>query len=560
MSLIPKDLTPVLQATVQRGAGPVRWQRPNWADQLPPCNQACPAGENIQAWLARVREGDFEGAWRILVEDNPMPATHGRACYHPCETSCNRVDLDESVSIHTVERLLGDLAAEAGWRVAPGADTGRRVLVVGAGPAGLSCAWHLRRMGHAVEIRDAQDKPGGMLHYGIPAYRLPRDNLLAEISRIEAMGVKLTMNTQVDDVEGAMADGGFDACFVAIGTHAGNHLEIPSADGRKMVDAISMFEQVEAGDAPLLGRVVGVIGGGNTAMDAARVARRLGAEEAILIYRRDREHMRADPYEADEAFLEGVKAQWLSNPVSFGADGVKIEHVKLEEDGKLTPTGEFETLPVDALVLALGQHAEADFLARVPGIEVGRDNSLAVDAGLMTGRTGIFAGGDVIGGPRTMTAATGHGKKAARAIDAFMRGVTLPAKAASPTVGFTDLNLPLFLDAGRSRPSALPVELREGFAEVVATISDHEARYEADRCLSCGNCFECDNCLAACPEQAITRLDDGQHYAVNLDLCTGCAVCFDQCPCHAITMQETAVTDQVSGEGIRIPTRFRTRA
>jgi len=559
MSLIPKDLTPVLQATVQRGAGPVRWQHPNWADQLPPCNQACPAGENIQAWLARAREGDFESAWRILVEYNPMPATHGRACYHPCETSCNRVDLDESVSIHTVERLLGDQAIASDWRITPGADTGRRVLIIGAGPAGLACAWHLRRMGHAVEIRDAQEKPGGMLHYGIPAYRLPRDDLMAEIARIEAIGVQLTMNTRVDDVEGAMADGGFDACFVAIGTHAGNHLDIPSADGRKMVDAISMFEQVEAGQAPLLGRVVGVIGGGNTAMDAARVARRLGAEEAILIYRRDRAHMRADPYEADEAFLEGVKAQWLSNPVSFGAEGVKVEHVKLEDDGKLTPTGEYETLPVDALVLALGQHAEVEFLTHVPGVEIGRDKSIVVDAGLMTGHDGIFAGGDAIGGPRTMTAATGHGKKAARAIDAYMRGATLPAKRSSETVGFSDLNLPLFLDAGQSRPSALPVEQREGFTEVVATISDQEARYEADRCLSCGNCFECDNCLAACPEQAITRLDDGQHYAVNLDLCTGCAVCFDQCPCSAITMQEAA-TDPALGEGVHIPARFRTRA
>ncbi|HMN86943.1 MAG TPA: NAD(P)-binding protein, partial [Bauldia sp.] len=165
MSLIPKDLTPVLQATLQKGAGATRWQHPAWIDHLPPCNAACPAGENIQAWLEKAQAGDFEGAWRTLVADNPMPAVHGRACYHPCEGGCNRGALDEAVAIHAVERFLGDEAARNGWTVAPGAATGRRVLVIGAGPAGLSAAWHLRRLGHAVEIRDASPEPGGMLHY-----------------------------------------------------------------------------------------------------------------------------------------------------------------------------------------------------------------------------------------------------------------------------------------------------------------------------------------------------------------------------------------------------------
>jgi formate dehydrogenase beta subunit len=539
----------------------VRWQSPAWIDRLPPCNHACPAGENIQSWLAHAREGDFETAWRTLVENNPMPATHGRACYHPCETSCNRVELDEAVSIHSVERFLGDLAVEKGWKVATGKATGKRVLIVGAGPAGLSCSWHLRRLGHAVEIRDSQEKPGGMLHYGIPAYRLPRDQLLKEIAQIEAMGVTLTMNTGVDDVAGVMASEGFDACFIAIGTHAGNHLDIPATDGRQMVDAVSMLEQVETGNAPLLGRVVAVVGGGNTAMDAARVAKRLGAEEAILIYRRDRANMRADPYEADEAFLEGVKAHWLTNPTRFGADGVTVEKIELGDDGQLIPTGEFETLPVDALVLALGQHAEVEFLRKMSNLQITDDSSLVVDDTLMTGQPGVFAGGDVIGGARTMTVATGHGKKAARAMDAWLRGVPWPRKVPRATIGFDDLNLPLFLDAGRSRPSELPVELREGFTEVVGGIDARAARYESDRCLACGNCFECDNCLAACPEQAIIKLGTKEHYKVDLDLCTGCAVCFDQCPCHAITMQPTGTHKHgvVVADDVRSPTRFRTR-
>ena len=436
MSFVLEDLTPVLRATIQKGAGPQRWQYPAWIDHLPPCNRACPAGENIQGWLAHAREGDFEQAWRTLVADNPLPGTHGRACYHPCETSCNREDLDQAVSIHAVERFVGDMAVEKGWTVPTGAPTGKKVLIVGAGPAGLACAWHLRRFGHEVEIRDAMTEPGGMLHYGIPAYRLPRAELLREIRHIEAMGVRFIMGTRVEDVTGAMEAGGFDACFVAIGTHDGNHLDIPAADGKQMIDAISLLEHVERGMAPQLGRVVAVVGGGNTAMDAARVAKRLGVEEAILVYRRDRAHMRAEPYEADEAFLEGVKAKWLTNPTRFGKEGVTIERIALGDDGSLHPTGELETLPVDTLVLALGQHADVDFLRNVADIKIGRDDTIMVDAALMTGRPGIFAGGDVIGGIRTMTAATGHGKKAARAIDAWLRGETYdaPAKSADDRV------------------------------------------------------------------------------------------------------------------------------
>ena len=510
MSLIPKDLTRVLQDTASEGVGPVRRQHPVWVDHLPPCNHACPAGEDIQGWLAHARDGDFEAAWRKLVDRNPLPGAHGRACYHPCEASCNRKDLDEAVAIHAVERFLGDLAVQKGWSVQPARDTGKRILIVGAGPAGVSCAWHLRRLGHDVEVRDAMAEPGGMLHYGIPAYRLPRRELVDEISRVEAIGVDFKMNTRVDDVVADMEEGGFHACFLAIGTHVGNHLDIPAVDGSRMIDAVSMLEQVEEGRAPRMGRVVAVVGGGNTAMDAARVAKRLGAEEAIIVYRRDRAHMRADPYEADEAFLEGVKAKWLTNPTRFGEDGVTIETIELGEDGSLHPTGQYETLPVDTLVLALGQHADVEFLRKVPKIQFARNDSLIVDEAFMTGHPGIFAGGDVIGGLMTMTAATGHGRKAAMSIDSWLRGENAAESAERQPIGFDELNLPLFLDAGRSRPSELPVELRQGFDEVVSGIDGNQARYESDRCLSCGVCFECDNCFAACPEQAIQKTRQGE--------------------------------------------------
>jgi NADPH-dependent glutamate synthase beta subunit-like oxidoreductase len=405
-------------------------------------------------------------------------------------------------------------------------------------------------------------EPGGMMHYGIPAYRLPREDIMKEVARIEGMGVKITSDHRVEDLADEMRSGGFDACFVAIGTHAGNHLDIPAEDGRQMVDAITMLEAVEEGRAPKLGRVVAIVGGGNTAMDAARVAKRLGAEDALLIYRRDRAHMRADPYEAGEAMLEGVKAQWLAMPTRFGREGVTVERIELQEDGSLVPTGTFETLPVDSLVLALGQHAEVGFLRRVPGIQIGRDETVAVDAGLMTGHAGIFAGGDAIGGLRTMTAAVGHGKKAARSIDAWLASRSLETLPKNPIVGFGTLNLPLFLDSSRAVQKELPVYQRTDFSEVVAGLTEAEARAEAQRCLSCGNCFECDNCYASCPEQTIIKLGPGKRYRFDLDQCTGCAVCFDQCPCHAIEMvPEPADAPRKTGRfGEPLaPAKFKTR-
>jgi len=555
MSLVPKDLTPIMQSTLTRGAGAVRWQRPAWVAHMPPCNAACPAGENIQAWLALAQSGDFEGAWRSLVQDNPLPSAHGRACYHLCEHACNRKQLDSAVSIRAVERVLGDMALDAGWRVEPGRSTGKRVLVVGAGPAGLSCAWHLRRLGHAVEVCDRMAEPGGMLRYGIPAYRLPRAEVAREVARVEAMGVTFRMKTRVDDLPAALAAGGFDAAFLGIGTHIGNHLDIPAVDGREMIDAITLFEQVESGQRPRLGRIVGIVGGGNSAIDAARTAKRLGAEEAILIYRRGRRNMRADPYEANEAFIEGVKARWCEQPIRFGREGITVEQIELETNGSLRPTGVIETLPIDALVLALGQHADVGFLRGVQGITLERDESLQVDESMMTGHPGVFAGGDAIGGARTMTAATGHGKKAARTIDAWLRGEPFAARPKSKAIQFEALNLPLFLDAERARRVSLPLEARTGFDEVEIGIGPGAAQYEAQRCLSCGNCFECDNCHAACPEQAVLKLGKGRGYTVDLGLCTGCAVCFDQCPCHAIDMlpEPDARSDE------RRPARFEVR-
>ena len=522
-----------------KGTGPVRTQRPIYQDLLPPCNNACPAGENIQAWLALVQAGQYERAWQTIMRDNPLPAVHGRVCYHPCESNCNRKEVDSSVSIHAVERFLGDQALLQGWKVKPDAPpSGKRILVVGGGPSGLSAAYHLARQGHTVEIHEAGPMAGGMMHFGIPAYRLPRDELDREISRIEEMGVKIVLNRKVQDVLAEKEAGKFDAVFIAIGAHISKRVDIPARDAGKILDAVSFLRQASTGDAPpLLGRRVAIYGGGNTAMDAARTAKRLGAEEALIIYRRDREHMPAHSFEADEAMEEGVKINWLRTIKEIDQTHIQVEVMKINEEGYPVPTGQFETLEADALILALGQDTDTGFLSNVPGIEFKRDGTVLVDANMMTGCPGVFAGGDMVPSERTVTVAVGHGKKAARHIDAFLKGDEFSKSPKHLIVGFEKLHIWYDTEAKQRLQDSLELDQRSfGFDEVVKGLTETETVYEAKRCFSCGNCFECDGCYGACPEQAIIKLGPGQRYRYDYDLCTGCAVCFEQCPCHAIEM------------------------
>ena len=533
----PTDMTPVVDLTVKRGTGPTRTRRPIYVDLLPPCNNACPAGENIQGWLALTQAGKLREAWEVLIADNPLPAVHGRVCYHPCETNCNRKDIDNPISIHAIERFLGDLAAEKGWPVPIDVPpSGKRVLVIGAGPSGLSAAYHLARLGHAVEVRDAGPLPGGMLHFGIPAYRLPRQDVMKEVRRIESMGVRILCDHKVEDVLAEKAEGNFDAVFVAIGAHVSKHVDIPARDAVKVLDAVSLLRGVSSGQTPLLGRRVVVYGGGNTAMDAARTVRRLGAEDALIVYRRDRAHMPAHAFEADEALAEGIKIKWLTSIKSIVGADLTVEVMQIDEKGRAQPTGQFDTLQADAVVLALGQEADSGFLRKIPQIEFQSDGTVIVASNMMTGYPGIFAGGDMVPAERTVTVAVGHGKKAARHIDAWLQGSVHQKPPKHPIVDFTMLNLPIYADAQPSTQRELPVAERTGFEEVIAGLSEAEALHEARRCLSCGNCFECDNCYAACPEDAILKLGPGRRYRYIYEKCTGCAVCFEQCPCHAIEM------------------------
>ena len=421
----PFAITLGVGTSLANKTGSWRVERPVYVERLAPCNGACPAREDVQGWLYLAEEGDYEAAWRRLMETNPLPAVMGRACFHPCETSCNRVQIDEAVGINAVERFLGDRAIEQGWTVhVTHPPTGQRVLVVGSGPAGLSAAYHLALLGHEVEVHEAAPQPGGMLRYGIPQYRLPRDVVDAEVARIAAMGVNFVLSSPVEHVGEAMMRGPFDAAFVGIGAQRGKNPEIPSGDAAKVLDAVSMLHGFEEGEGPVLGRRVVVYGGGDTAMDAARTAQRLGATETIVVYRRTRDRMPAHDEEVLDAQAEGVQMRWLSTVTRADGGRLMLERMVLNDEGQAESTGEFEELEADSLILALGQDTDLGLLADVAGVDL-TGGVVNVDAFQMTGRHGLFAGGDASGpaSERTVTAAVGHGSRAAGAIDAWLAGL-----------------------------------------------------------------------------------------------------------------------------------------
>lgn len=533
----PFAITLEVGSSAVNRTGSWRTERPVFMDLLPPCNDACPAGENVQRWLYKAEDGGYEQAWRQVMVDNPLPAVMGRICYHPCQTACNRGKLDEAVGIHSVERFLGDEAITQGWTVTVDAPpSGARVLVVGSGPCGLSAAYHLRLLGHDVTIVDAEQELGGMMRYGIPRYRLPREVLDAEIARIVAMGVQVRTGTRVDDLTTFMTEQRFDAALLAVGAQVGRHTEIPAGDTARIVDALTVLHAAsDPDDRPQLGKRVVVYGGGNTAMDAARTARRLGATDALVVYRRTRDRMPAQPEEVEEALAEGVRVRWLSTIAAADGETLKIERMELDDEGFPQPTGEFEELAADTVVLALGQEVELDLLASMPDVRAER-GVVTVDDNRMTAHPGVFAGGDMTAGDRTATTAIGHGKDAARRIDAWLRSTVFEHAPRPALAAFERVNTWYYSDA----PATLQPELAAArrvstFDEVVAGLDEETALFEARRCLSCGNCFGCDNCYGVCPDNAVLKLADGK-YDVDLEHCKGCGLCAEECPCGAIEM------------------------
>jgi len=533
----PYGITLDTGSSLANHTGTWRTSRPVYVDRLPPCNHACPAGEDIQGWLYHAESGAYREAWQALVQNNPFPAVMGRVCYHPCESACNRATLDEAVNIHAVERFLGDEALKHHWKFDPPPEaSGKSVLIVGAGPSGLSAAYHLARLGHRVTIYEAGPMAGGMMRFGIPKYRLPRDVLDAEIDRILALGVTLELDRRVDDILEAMRGGGFDAAFLAVGAHIGKRTEIPAVSAGRILDAVSVLRGMETGERPQLGRRVIVYGGGNTALDVARTAKRLGASEALIVYRRTREQMPAHAAELEEALEEGVMVRWLNTIKRIDDTTFTVERMTLDAEGRPQPTGELETIEADTLVLALGQDVDLSLLDHVPGLAVDK-GVVRVDGNMMTGHAGIFAGGDMVPCERTVTVAVGHGKKAARHVDAWLRGSVYTPLPKHDLAAAAQINAWYYADAPKSVQPALDALRRQsGFEEVLGGLAEDTALFEARRCLSCGNCFECDNCYGVCPDNAVVKLGPGKRFEINYDYCKGCALCAEECPCGAIAM------------------------
>jgi NADPH-dependent glutamate synthase beta subunit-like oxidoreductase len=372
------------------------------------------------------------------------------------------------------------------------------------------------------------------MRFGIPHYRLDRDVLDAEVQRILDLGVTLELDTKVADLDAVRGE--YDAVFLAVGAQLGKRAYIPAGTAAHVLDAVDMLRDLESGEKPLLGRRVAVYGGGNTAMDAARTAKRLGASEAVVVYRRTKDRMPAHESEIAEAEEEGVLFTWLTTIKQVDAGHLVVERMELDESGYPQPTGELDELDADSLILALGQETDLSLLDGVPGLVV-EDGVVAVGPDLMTGCPGVFAGGDMVPFERSVTVAVGHGKRAARHIDAWLSGA-VPEPVVRPALAtFDTLNTWYYSDAPRAHRPVLDRARREStFDEVVLGHDESTALLEARRCLSCGNCFGCDNCYGVCPDNAVIKLGAPGDYLIDLDYCKGCGICVAECPSGAIQM------------------------
>ena len=508
--------------------------------RLPPCNNLCPAGEDIQRWISLAKEKKFHEAWQVIIQSNPFPAIHGRICYHYCETQCNRIQYDETVNIHCIERFLGDMALAENW--VPSTNnkmTGKKILVVGAGPAGLSAAFHLRLMGHDVIIYEALSQAGGTMLVGIPAYRLPRKILSGEINRILNIGVKIKYNRIVEDVLIEKERGGFDAVFLAIGAHLGKNMAFPMENPCQIIDAIDYLREVSFAKAPQLGSRLVVYGGGNTSIDVARSAKRLGISEVTIIYYRAREKMSAFPHEVEEALEEGVKFVFLRSITRLDKNTLTLSVNDMDDKGRPKNTGEIEKIETDTLIFALSQIPDSEFLRKIPEIELQPNGVVTVDNFFMTGYRGIFAAGDMIPYDRSVTVAVGQGRQAACHIDAYLHDTVYSTPSHRELAGFDKLHIS-DEKSKKTKQKILDASTRiKSFDEILDGCNQDEVLYETHRCFSCGNCFGCGECYAICPVQVIAHSElDKRVTNIDTENCIGCGKCFKVCSCGAFVMAD----------------------
>ncbi|MFH1355715.1 MAG: NAD(P)-binding protein [bacterium] len=555
--------------------GAWRYIKPKYCDKVPSCNQGCPAGNDVENFVRLAEEKKYKEAWLSIKEENPFPRVCGRVCYYPCETACNRGQFDRAVSINALERFIGDYVSTDTKIERLQNDSGKKVAVVGSGPAGLTTAYHLARLGHGVHVYEADEKPGGVLRYGIPEYRLPKKVLDEEIQDIINLGVTIDCNKKVGETIQWEALLDFDAVFVATGAHKSRNVGIENEEAQGVMPGLGFLKKVAQGKKVHLGPRTVVVGGGNTAIDAARTAMRLGSQVTIHYYR-SRNEIPAFKEEVDEAQKEGVHFDMLSEPVRVLVDGDKATGIEMrrtrlgdpDESGRRRPVSvEGSEYSVDAttIIIAIGEDTDLEYLPSEIQEERGR---VIVDAFGATSRPGVFAGGDMAIANHNVAYAIGSGKAAAIAIDAYLKGSHVSDIVAQTTIGeygamsmshyieagrahaknrytksvvsYNDINLNYFEEQERSKQTKLELsERHQNFKEVHQGLSEDQIQNDAQRCFHCGVCTMCDTCYIYCPDIAIEHKGDAAWgYDINFDYCKGCGICVHECPRNAMMMED----------------------
>ncbi|HLB24820.1 MAG TPA: NAD(P)-binding protein [Nitrospirota bacterium] len=535
--------------------------RPKYQPKAPPCTYKCPSSVDVRGYIMHLSQSEMYGrtfdqslaeAWYMLTDKNPFPAATGRVCPHPCESECNRASIEGPLNINNIERYMGDygISNSLPLRKLTEQKRAESVAIVGSGPAGLSCAYQLARRGYGVTVYEAFDKPGGMLRYGIPSYRLPEDVLDAEIKKILDVGVQLKVNTKVGkDVSMDELRKGNKVVFMGIGAHAGKKMGIPGEDAPNVMTGAEFLHRVNVGEKVGIGKKVVVVGGGNSAIDAARVSVRLGAD-VTLSYRRTRAEMPAIAHEIDSAIEEGVNIEYLTAPVEIvvkdgKAVGLKVQRMELGEpdaSGRRSPKpvpGSDFVIEASFVIPSISQEPEWEGLETIKN----EKGWISADTAGKTPVEGVYAGGDVVNQLGLVTEAIGLGRIAAEAIDSYIQDKGAQAEEAPLTVvRYQTMYREFFPKKDRQSTKHLPAAEVKGSMtkEPALPFSDEEFKTEVSRCMSCGLCFDCDNCWMYCSDGAVEKkakdTPRGTHYEFILDKCQGCKKCAEACPCGYIDM------------------------
>ncbi|NIM19675.1 MAG: FAD-dependent oxidoreductase [Candidatus Latescibacteria bacterium] len=518
--------------------------KPYYDPKTSPCIAGCPAGENIQGYIELAKGERYEEAVRLIWQNNPFPAVCGRVCYHPCMDNCMRKEFDGSVFIPAIERFLGDYAIEQKLKEElPKERFDDKIAIVGGGPAGLSCAYFLAKRGYPVTIFEAKGNLGGVLRYGIPEYRLPKDVLDAEIERIVDLGIDVKTNTFVgkDITMEDLAE--YSAYFIGVGLQRSRRLGLENEEANGVMAGLEFLEAMNSGKPVEIGKRVVVVGGGNTAMDVARSALRMGAEVTVL-YRRTRAEMPAIEDEVEEAIEEGVTIRFLATPVGIITSNGNLKEIKCQEmqlgepdeSGRRRPIpkeGAYFALKTDSLLVAAGEMPDAECFQSVVSLNYGL---IVADEYGRTSHEKVFAGGDIVSGAATVVNAVARGRGAAELIATEIQGGIFNPKTEKKVVAIADVNTAYFLHKRRATmPRSEGTHGNNRFAEVNLGLTCEEVQEELKRCYSCGVCDGCDNCWVFCPDVAIQR-EEGV-YTIDYDFCKGCLICVQECPRGCLSVE-----------------------